>query len=119
MKDIIELVKVPHIEHNFLDELKSKILTRLQNVNLHHQKFKLEPKNIQYVCILIESSIDKNHKINKRDFLIQIFKDLYGLTSEDETIIKQTVDLLHISGKIKKKSYYKLWCVSVFELFRM
>lgn len=119
MKDIVELVKVPHIEHNFLEELKSKIIKRLHAVNLQDAKFKFEPKNILYVCVLIESSLDKNHRINKRDFLIDIFKNVYGLSSDDEINIKQTVDMLHLTGKIKKKSYYKLWCVSIFELFRL
>lgn len=119
MKDIVELVKVPHIEHNFLDELKVKIITRLKSVNLIDAKFKFEPKNILYVCVLIESSLDKKHKINKRDFLIEIFKEIYGLSMEDEITIKQTVDLLHLTKKIKKKSYYKLWCVSLLECFRL
>lgn len=119
MKDIVELIKVPHIEHNFLDELKVKIINRLKAVNLQDGKYKFEPKNILYVCVLIESSLDKNHKINKRDFLVQVFKEIYGLSIEDELSIKQTVDMLHLTGKIKKKSYYKLWCVSLLELFRL
>lgn len=117
MKDIIDLVKVPHIEHNFLEELKHKIISRLKAVNLQDAKYKLEPKNILFVCVLIESSLNTNHKINKRDFLLEIFREIYGLSFEDEITIKQTVDLLHLTKKIKKKNYYRLWCTSLLEIF--
>lgn len=119
MKDITELIPLPKLETCFVDILKQKIISRLKEASLTDAKYKLEVKIILYVAILIESSIDKNQKANKRQMLLDIFKEVYGLSNSDEEQIKAHIDLLHLTGKIKKKSYYKLWCTSILEIFRL
>jgi hypothetical protein len=119
MKDIIDLVKPPRLENNFLDELKKRISQRLGDVSLADAKFKLEPKCILFVCVLIESALAKDTKIDKRGFLIDIFQQVYGLSEDDKVVIRNTCDMLHLTGKIKKKNYYKLYCTSVLEIFRL
>lgn len=119
MKDIIDLIQPPKIEGCFLDDLKSRIITRMKDVGLHDGKYKLEVKCVLFVAVMIESALATNQKINKRDFLLSIFKEVYGLSIEDEITIKSAVDMLHLAKKIKRKSWYKLYCTSVLEIFRL
>lgn len=119
MKSILELIPVPKIEGCFLDDLKARIIKRLREVNLDKPEYKLEVKCILFVCVMIESAISPQQKIDKRGFLLDIFKQLYSLSAEEEHMIKSTVELLHTGKRIKKKSWYKLYCTSVLEAFRI
>jgi len=119
MKDIIELINPPKLEVCYIDSLKQKIINRLKDTGLADAKFKLEVKNILYVCVLIESSVNKNQRVDKRSLLLNIFKEIYGISLDDEEKIKSTVDMLCINKKVKAKSYYKLWCTSLLEIFRL
>lgn len=119
MKDIVDLINPPKLEVCYLDTLKQKIIQRLKDTGLADAKFKFEVKNILYVCVLIESSVNRNQKVNKRSLLLDIFKEIYGLSLDDEDKIKSTVDMLHVNKKIKAKNYYKLWCTSILEIFRL
>jgi hypothetical protein len=118
MKDIIDLINPPKLEVCYLDSLKQKIIQRLKDTGLADAKFKFEVKNILYVCVLIESSVNKTQRIDKRGFLLSLYKEVYGLSLEDEEKIKSIVDMLHINKKIRQKSYYKLWCINVFREFK-
>lgn len=115
MKDIISLIKPPELNGNFLDDVKSKIVTRVKECNLDKGDMKFEPRVVLYVATIIETIIAKEQKINKRDLLLEIWKELYGLSKDDETQIKAIVDMLHLAKRIKKKSYYKLFLVSISE----
>jgi len=119
MKDIISLLQPPKIEGCFLDDLKSRIIARMKEVNLDKPQYKLEVKCILFVAVMIESALSANQKINKRDFLLSIFKEIYGLSQDDEIQIKSAVDMLHLAKKIKRKSWYKLYCTSLLEIFRL
>lgn len=119
MKDIIQLLPAPKIEGCFLDDLKVRIIARVKEVGLDKAQYKTEIKCILFVCVMIESALNEKQKINKRQFLLDIFKELYGLSSEDELLIRNAVDMLHLSKKIKRKSWYKLYCTSLLEIFRM
>lgn len=118
-KTVIDLIKAPELENCFLDSLKQKIIGRLKEAGLADAKFKLEVKNVLFCAVMIESAIASQQKLNKRQFLLDIFQELYGLSEDDKTAIRTTVDHLHIAGKIKRKNYYKLYCTSLLEIFRM
>lgn len=119
MKSILELIPPPKINGCFLDDLKSQIIKRLREVNLDKPEYKLEVKCILFVCVMIESAILPQQKIDKRTFLLDIFKEIYALSADEEHVIKSTVELLHTGKKIKKKSWYKLYCTSLLEAFRI
>lgn len=119
MKSIVELIKAPELENCFLENLKQKIIARLKEAGLADAKFKLEVKNILFVCVMIESAVAPQQKLNKRQFLLDIFQEVYGLSEDDKTVIKTVVDHLHLAKKIRRKNYYKLYCTSLLEIFRM
>lgn len=119
MKSILELIPVPKLEGCFLDDLKARIIARLREVNLDKPEYKMEVKCVLFVAVMIESAISPQHKIDKRAFLLSVFKEVYGLSVDDEVNIKSAVDMLHLAKKIKRKSWYKLYCTSVMEAFRM
>jgi hypothetical protein len=120
MRDIIDLVPAPKIEgYSILDELKTRIISRLKDVSLDKPQYKLEVKCILFVAVLIESALTTSQKINKRQFLLDVFKEVYGISEEDQIIIRNTVDMLHLAKRIKKKSWYKLYATSLAECFRL
>lgn len=119
MRDIVSLIPAPKIEGCFLDELKARILSRLKEVGLDKPQYKLEVKAILFVAVMIESALSPNQKINKRQFLLDIWKELYGISADEEIQIKSAIELLHLSKKIKRKSWYKLYCCSLMEIFRI
>lgn len=115
MKDIISLIKPPELNGCFLDDVKAKIVSRIKECNLDKGDMKYEPRVVLYVATIIETIIAKEQKINKRDLLIDVWKEVYGLNKDDETQIKGIVDMLHLAKRIKKKSYYKLFLVNIAE----
>jgi hypothetical protein len=119
MKSILELIPAPKIEGCFLDELKARIIARIKQVSLDKPEYKQEVKCILFVCTMIESAILPAQKIDKRRFLLDIFKEVYGLSVVEEDAIKNIVDVLHLGKRIKRKSWYKLYCTSVMEAFRI
>lgn len=120
MRHIIDLIEAPKIEGaSILDELRARIITRIKEVGMDKPVYKLEVKAILFVAVMIESAVTSSQKINKRQFLLDIFREIYGLSQDDETQIKAAVDMLHLAKKIKRKSWYKLYCTSLFEAFRI
>lgn len=120
MRHIIDLIEAPKIEGaSILDELRARIITRIKEVGMDKSVYKLEVKAILFVAVMIESAVTSSQKINKRQFLLDIFREIYGLSQDDETQIKAAVDMLHLAKKIKRKSWYKLYCTSLFEAFRI
>lgn len=119
MKSIIELLPVPKFPGCFTDTLKARIIARLREVNLDKPEYKLEVKCILFVAVMIESAVAPTQKMDKRAFLLDVFKEVYGLSLEDEIHIKASVDMLHLGKRIKRKSWYKLYCTSIIEIFRI
>lgn len=118
-KDITQLIKPPQFQNNFNDSLKERIVNRLKECGFSDGKWKFEAKVVLFVAIMIESAIAPQQKLDKRGLLLSVWKEIWGLSVEDEIVIKNTLEMLIINKKVKRKSYYKLYLTSLAECFRL
>lgn len=96
--------------------IKAQIISRLTELKLSDQKYKVNPDVILLVCNLIENLV-KNKKINKKTLLLDIFCQLYNIQAPDRVIIENQIEFLHSNKSIKKLSKFYLFCCSVREYF--
>jgi len=99
------------------NEVKTKIVTRLTELNLLHIKYKFDNEFIVLLCNLIENLSEKSDKINKKELLLDIIAGLFGCTDPEKIVISNAVDFIHGNKMIRKISQYKLfktgfseWC---------
>ena len=66
-----------------------------------------------FVCKIVEEVVVKSDKVNKKDFVIYLFKALFSLNDIESKAIGSSVDFLWSNGLISKiKTSKKLWnCV--------
>ena len=63
-----------------------------------------------FVCKIVEEVIVKSDKVNKKDFVIDLFKALFSLNDIESKAIGSSVDFLWSNGLISKiKTSKKLW----------
>ena len=108
-----ELAIVP-LRNNLLadhkrDAIKSKIVARLTELNLLQTKYKNDGEFLLLLANLIEHLVMRPDKINKKQLLLDIMSDTFGLTEEEKATISSNVDFLCTNSLIKKVSNYKLF----------
>jgi len=96
--------------------IKAQIISRLTELQLNDQKYKVNPDIILLVCNLIENLV-KNKKINKKQLLLDVFNHIYALQPEEIVIVDSQIEFLHSTKAIKKLSRFYLFCCSVREYF--
>lgn len=66
-----------------------------------------------FVCKIVEEVVVKSDKVNKKDFVIDLFKALFSLNDIESKALGSSVDFLWANGLISKiKTSKKLWnCV--------
>ena len=63
-----------------------------------------------YVCKIVEEVVVKGDKINKKDFVIDLFKQLFSLNYPECKLVSSSIDFLWSNGLISKiKTSKKLW----------
>lgn len=66
-----------------------------------------------YTCKIVEEVIVKSDKVNKKDFVVDLFKQLFSLTEPESKLVGNAIDFLwsnHLINKVKTSK--KLWnCV--------
>lgn len=63
-----------------------------------------------YVCKVVEEVIVKSDKVNKKDFVVDLYKALFGLNDPESKLISSSIDFLHSNNMISKiKKSKKLW----------
>lgn len=101
-------------QHNVV----SKILERLNELNLLDKKYVSDAEFILYVMNLIEHLVDKKDKLDKKQLLKDLLKHHYGATEGDLVVIDKTIEFLHTKKQVKKVSYYKLFKCALKEWFK-
>lgn len=96
--------------------VKTQIVTRLTELKLIDQKYKVNPDIILLVCNLIENLV-KNKKINKKQLLLDVFVQIYNIQANDRVIIESQIEFLHSNKAIKKLSKFYLFSCGVYEYF--
>lgn len=108
MKSLIELIPLD-LPVSFTDKLKEDIIARMKALAVDKDEHRLCLKILLWVCCCIESSIEKGLKTNKKQIVVEIYKKVYGLSVEEEVLLKNNIDMLWTCKRIKKKSYWKLF----------
>jgi len=63
-----------------------------------------------FVCKIVEEVIVKSDKVNKKEFVIDLFKQLFSLSEPECKLLGSSVDFLWSNGLISKiKRSKKLW----------
>jgi len=63
-----------------------------------------------YVCKVVEEVVVKADKINKKEFVIDLFKQLFSLNDSESKLVSSSIDFLWSNGLISKiKTSKKLW----------
>jgi hypothetical protein len=98
--------------------VKTKIITRVNELGITDAKYKNDSEFLSLICNLIEHLIQKKDKINKRDLAIEIISTLFNTTPEEKEALAKNIDFLcSQKNLVKKVSWYKLFKVGVREWF--
>ena len=116
-----ELTIIP-LKNNLLNdwkksEVKKKIIGRINELQINNPKYKNDNEFLVLVCNLIEFLIVKKDNIDKKDLCVGIFSELFGITQEEEEILKHNISFIHSNKSIKKVSAWKLFKVGCKEYF--
>jgi hypothetical protein len=75
------------------NEIKTKIIKRLDELKLTDQKYKLSQDILLLIANLLEHLV-KDKKINKKDLLLDIFQTAYNIQPQDRSQIEQQLEFL-------------------------
>lgn len=102
-----------------LNDIKNKIVSRINALGLNNPKYKNDNEFLALVCNLIEFLVVKKDNINKVDLCYSIFMDVFDMSSEeDKVMLKHNIDFIHAHGSIKKISAWKLFKCGLTEFFK-
>lgn len=86
-------------------QISDVIVEKLKLINIDGNKHSIEL--INFIANLIEYLVKHKYKINKENLLIFSLKRVVELSSEDEDIIRNTIQYLHDNKLILKVSKIK------------
>lgn len=98
-------------------DVKNKIIERVNELKLPLYNYKSDNEFLCLVCNLIEYLVNKKDNINKKDLVLLIYQELFGLTPEEQETLKNNIDIIHLQKKIKKVSMWKLFKCGFSEYF--
>lgn len=100
-------------------DIKNKIIERINELKLNVPLYKNDNEFLTLVCNLIEFLVNsKKDNINKKEMVLMIYQELFGLTPDEQETLKNNIDIIHLQNKIKKVSMWKLFKCGVYELFK-
>lgn len=103
------LVKIPELilksslkSHAISEVVKTKVLEELKKIP-NIGAFKSHVELTELICTIIENTIKKKHKVDKKKLAIDIFVDLFGgLSEEEKTAIEHQIEYILENGLVKK-----------------
>ena len=116
-------LQIIHLKNNLLldwkkQDVKNKIITRVNELNINIAQYKTDTEFLILICNLVEYLVTKKDNINKKELVLNVFVELFGLTAEEQEVLKNNVDIVHLQNKIKKVSMWKLFKCGIFELLK-
>lgn len=117
MSDLTEII--PAKNHLFkslrVNDIKEAVIKRIQSFP-NYAQYKNDVEFLLLVCNMLEHLVNKGEKINKKDVLVEIYKQVFtSLSPDEQKAIEQNVEFLWNNKKIKKVSYYKLFKTAIWE----
>lgn len=113
--DLVVPVKNHLLKNLKVDEIKREIIERIQKFP-NYNAYKNDVEFLLLVCNMIEHLVFKKDKIDKKQLLTEIYKQVFNNLSVDEQkALEQNIEFLWNNKKIKKVSYYKLFKTGLIE----
>ena len=98
-------------------EVKNKIINRINELHINDPKYKTDQEFLILICNLIEHLVSKKNNIDKKELAIDILITVFNLTLEEQNLIRNNIDIVHLKKAIKKVSYWKLFKCGFSEFF--
>lgn len=119
---MVDLTVVPLKNGLLIDckynEIKSLIMTRINQLGLTDAKYKLDPEFLCLAANLVENLVVKKDKIDKKALVIDIINTMFNLNDEELNLLSKNIDFVCAQNNlIKKASYYKLFKTGIKEWF--
>ena len=92
-----------HVIQQDITTMINKLITDIPNI----QNLKLDIEITLYIANVVENTVLKKHKINKKELVVGILSNLFSLSPEEQTQIGNQLDFLSNNGKIKAISALK------------
>ena len=108
-----ELQIIPLKNNLLLDwkkqDVKTKVISRINELNVNITQYRNDNEFLTLICNLVEYLVTKKDNINKKELVLCVYNDLFGLTPEEQETLKNNIDIVHLQKKIVKVSYWKLF----------
>jgi hypothetical protein len=117
MADLSQIVPVKnHLLKNVkLDEIIGQIRKRVEALP-NYAQYKNDVEFLLLCANMIEHLVVKKDKIDKKELLLTIYKQVFvGMSSIELANVEANIEFLHANRRIKKQSFYKLFCAGVSE----
>ena len=115
----IDLIKYKYnlnshvVKNSLIQKICEKIqqipkFQELNNPNVHTEI-------ILFVCNIIENCVRKKDRINKKEIVLDVFKEIKFIKKDDDvTHVTNIIEFLHSNHRIKKLKYYrKIYLLSI------
>ena len=117
MTDLSQIVPVKNhlLKSVKMDDVIGQIRKRVEALP-NYSQYKNDVEFLLLVCNMIEHLVVKKDKIDKKSLLLEIYKQVFtGITPAELANVEANIEFLWNNKKIKKQSYYKLFCAGVTE----
>lgn len=98
-------------------EVKTKIIERINQLNLNLASYRLNNEFLLLVLNLIEYLVVKKDNINKKELAIEIIDELFHFNNQERETISNNIEFLWVNKSIKKVSYWRLFKAGICEYF--
>lgn len=98
-------------------EVKTKIIERINQLNLNLAIYRLNNEFLLLVLNLIEYLVVKKDKINKKELAIEILDELFHFNNQERETVSNNIEFLWNNKSIKKVSYWRLFKAGICEYF--
>jgi hypothetical protein len=91
-----------NIEKEIVSVLEEKVKS-LPN----YQELRLHPELILLCCNLIENSVSKKDKVQKKDLAVKVLGSVFNYSAADKKACEDAIEFLHSNKRIKKIKVWK------------
>lgn len=98
-------------------EIKAKIVQRISEMGLQQPKYKMDTNLLNLLCELTEFLVSKDTGVSKKELVLEVISDLYGITDDERQALGNTIEFLHKNKLIRRVSMYRLFKTTVKEFF--
>ena len=94
-----------------IQKLVVKIMEKVTDIPFHTE-YKNNMELLKMVCVMIEHAIDnkdKQHKIDKKDIVFQVYNRVFGsLSPQQIKDLEANIQYLWENGQIRKKGFFSV-----------